>query len=98
MRHIISALQFAKLTKSCNYYLALIKTAETDPALEQSYQDQPQLHELLMRYQDVFPKDLPPGLPPARAFDHQIELVPDATPPSRPTYRLSFAETAELKK
>jgi hypothetical protein len=53
---------------------------------------------LLTSYQDVFPDDLPTGLPPPRAVDHRIELVPGAEPPSKPTYRLSFAEMNEVKK
>ena len=47
---------------------------------------------------DVFPADLPAGLPPAREVDHRIELVPGSSPPSRPTIRLSATELAELKK
>ena len=53
---------------------------------------------LLGQYRDVFPDQLPPGLPPPRDVDHRIELVPGAVPPSRPTYRLSATELAELKK
>ena len=49
-------------------------------------------------YDDVFPDELPPGLPPQREVDHKIELIPGSTPPSRPTYRLSATELAELKK
>ena len=54
--------------------------------------------EILSSFRDVFPPDLPPGLPPSRDVDHRIELVPGAVPPSRPTYRLSATELAELKK
>jgi hypothetical protein len=46
----------------------------------------------------VFPDDLPAGLPPSREVDHKIELVPGATPQSRPTFRLSAFELAEMKK
>ena len=49
-------------------------------------------------FADVMPDELPAGLPPVRDVDHKIELVPGATPPSRPTYSLSASETVELKK
>ena len=54
--------------------------------------------ELLKQYDDLFPEDLPPGLPPKREVDHKIELLPGTRPPSRPTYHMSAAELAELKK
>lgn len=54
--------------------------------------------QLLQQYSDVFPEELPAGLPPSREVDHRIELLPGAVPPSRPTYRLSASELAELKK
>ena len=41
---------------------------------------------------------LPPGLPPSREVDHKIELVPGSQPTSRPTFRMSAWELAELKK
>ena len=53
---------------------------------------------VLASYADVFPSDLPAGLPPQRDVDHRIELEPGAVPPSRPTYRLSPAELDELRK
>ena len=56
------------------------------------------LRALLHQYRDVFPAALPAGLPPERAVDHAIELEAGATPPSRPTYRMSFVELEELDK
>jgi hypothetical protein len=53
---------------------------------------------VLSQFKDVFPEELPPGLPPEREVDHRIELVPGSTPPSRPTFRLSASELVELKK
>jgi hypothetical protein len=54
--------------------------------------------QLVKEFSDVFPDELPAGLPPEREVDHKVELVAGATPPSRPTYRLSATELAELKK
>lgn len=53
---------------------------------------------VLEEYRDVFPSDLPHGLPPPREVDHRIELIPGSSPPSRPTYRMGPAELDELKK
>jgi RNase H-like domain found in reverse transcriptase/Reverse transcriptase (RNA-dependent DNA polymerase)/Integrase zinc binding domain/Chromo (CHRromatin Organisation MOdifier) domain/Retroviral aspartyl protease/Integrase core domain len=53
---------------------------------------------VLRQFRDVFPEELPSGLPPSREVDHRIELVPGSTPPSRPTFRLSATELVELKK
>jgi hypothetical protein len=53
---------------------------------------------MLREYRDVFPSELPAGLPPSRDIDHRIELVPGASPTSRPTFRMSPKELDELKK
>ncbi len=53
---------------------------------------------LLKEFSDVFPTELPKELPPKRAIDFEIDLEAGHTPPSRPTYRLSTEELAELKK
>ena len=53
---------------------------------------------ILKDYSDVFPDDLPVGLPKQRAVDHRIETLPDAIPPSKAAYRVSPAESEELRK
>ena len=32
---------------------------------------------LLQEFQDVFPNELPPGLPPLRGIEHRIDLIPE---------------------
>ena len=56
------------------------------------------LQPLLKKYADVFPSELPAGLPPSRTVDHRIILKPDAVPFSRSPPRLAPPELAELKK
>lgn len=54
--------------------------------------------ELLAKFKDLFPSELPKSLPPRREIDHKIELVAGSLPVSRPTYRMSPVELDELKK
>ncbi|MGI0135350.1 MAG: reverse transcriptase domain-containing protein [Candidatus Micrarchaeaceae archaeon] len=56
------------------------------------------LNGILNEFSDVFPDDLPIGLPKRRAVDHRIVLMPNSTPPSRPANRTSPADSLELKK
>jgi ribonuclease HI len=53
---------------------------------------------LLERYADTFPAGDILKYPPARALDHEIELLPGSAPPNRPVYRLSEPALAELRK
>lgn len=54
--------------------------------------------ELLVEYKDVFPDDLPPGLPPIRGIEHQIDLVPGMPLPNKAAYRCNPEETKELQR
>ena len=42
---------------------------------------------VLQDFDDVFPEEVPPGLPPLRGIEHQIDLIPRATLPNRAPYR-----------
>ncbi|KAL1204567.1 RNA-directed DNA polymerase-like protein [Cardamine amara subsp. amara] len=52
---------------------------------------------LLEKFADVFPEDIPPGLPPIRGIEHQIDLVPGAPLPNRAAYRVNPEEAKELE-
>ncbi|XP_010527522.1 PREDICTED: uncharacterized protein LOC104804857 [Tarenaya hassleriana] len=58
----------------------------------------PAISRLLERYSDVFPDEIPTGLPPIRGIEHQIDLVPGAPLSNRPAYRMNPEETKELEK
>ncbi|KAH9744280.1 Endonuclease [Citrus sinensis] len=53
---------------------------------------------LLQDFDDVFPNEVPNGLPPIRGIEHQIDFVPRATIPNRPAYRSNPEETKELQR
>jgi hypothetical protein len=42
---------------------------------------------VLQAYNDVFPEEIPAGLPPLRGIEHQIDLILGASLPNRPPYR-----------
>ncbi|XP_059291460.1 uncharacterized protein LOC132044941 [Lycium ferocissimum] len=49
-------------------------------------------------FDDIFPEDIPKGLPPLRGIEHQIDFVPGAQIPNRPAYRSNPEETKELQR
>ena len=61
----------------------------------------PSLLSLLQEFQDVFPDELPHGLPPLRGIGHRIDLIPGAPLPNRAAYRTNPEEprrsTAKFK-
>ena len=93
----ISSLQLKRSIKDAEeVYLVHIYNKENKR--EQQQQQQQQLHPIVKEFADVFPDDLPDGLPPKRNEDFHIEEIKGSTPPSRPTYRMSYKELDELKK
>ncbi|XP_074278242.1 uncharacterized protein LOC141601835 [Silene latifolia] len=49
-------------------------------------------------FADVFLNDLPPGLPPLRGIEHQIDLIPGASLPNKAPYRCNPEETKEMQR
>src|SRR6266540_957305 len=58
----------------------------------------PAIANLLQEYEDVFPAEIPPGLPPMRGIEHQIDLIPGASLPNRAAYRTNPEETREIQR
>ena len=56
------------------------------------------LSSLLQEFQDVFPDELPPGLPPLRGIEHRIDLIPGAPLPNKAPYCLNAKETKEIQR
>ncbi|XP_074288811.1 uncharacterized protein LOC141613966 [Silene latifolia] len=56
------------------------------------------IDDLLEEFGDVFPDELPAGLPPLRGIEHQIDLIPGSTLPNKAAYRCNPEETKELQR
>ena len=54
--------------------------------------------DVLQEFEDVFPEEVPAGLPPLRGIEHQIDLIPGASLPNRPPYRTNPEETKEIQR
>lgn len=52
---------------------------------------------LLQEFQDVFPKDVPNGLPRIRGIERQIDFIPGVSISNKPAYKINREETKELK-
>jgi hypothetical protein len=109
---IISAKQMESTLKKKDYeqiFLLQLVSAEnklnTNPVQVNSIKStmkansflQQQLMELKNNYADVFPSELPAGMPPERTVKHNIQLFADHTPPCHRPYRMSQSELDELK-
>ncbi|KAK1596210.1 hypothetical protein QYE76_018549 [Lolium multiflorum] len=53
---------------------------------------------LLKEFHDVFPDELPHGLPPLRGIEHRIDLIPGAPLPNRAAYRTNPEDTKEIQR
>ncbi|KAL1567341.1 hypothetical protein AAHA92_02830 [Salvia divinorum] len=69
--------------------LCLVSNTNTHPLAIES---------VLQCFQDVFPEELPNGLPPIRGIEHQINFVPGSTLPNRAAYKANPKETQELQR
>ncbi|XP_048228314.1 uncharacterized protein LOC125369579 [Ricinus communis] len=56
------------------------------------------LSHLLEEFSDIFPSDLPKGLPPFRGIEHAIDLIPGAPLPNKAAYRCNPEQAKELQR
>ena len=79
----------ALMARKSMYILYNKEIAALDSDIELPSRDK----SILQEFQDVFPKEIPQGLPPLRGIEHQIDLVLGAVLPNRPTCRSNPQET-----
>ncbi|KAF7800818.1 Transposon Ty3-I Gag-Pol polyprotein [Senna tora] len=71
---------------------AYFSTNELNPSLPSS------VVSLLQEFGDLFPQEIPDGLPPLRGIEHKIDFVPGASLPNRLAYRANPEETREIQR
>ena len=74
------------------YIEAFLNTNELDPTLPSS------IVSLLQEFEDIFPDEVPYGLPPIWGIEHQIDFVPSAFIPNLLAYRSNPEEMKELQR
>ncbi|XP_037426242.1 uncharacterized protein LOC119291565 [Triticum dicoccoides] len=87
---LISCKKFMREAIEGGVYLLLLSKQKSEVGIPK------EAHDLLEEFSDVFPKELPSVLPPMRDIQHQIDLVPGASLPNRPAYRMNPKEYEEL--
>ncbi|KAJ9511482.1 hypothetical protein QJQ45_029856 [Haematococcus lacustris] len=93
---LISSAQLrTAISNKCPFFLVSITPADSNAETCHQVLD---CSPIVQEYADVFPSDLPHGLPPERSVDHRIELQQAKPPPARPIYNVSSGELAELKQ
>nr|GEW55560.1 hypothetical protein [Tanacetum cinerariifolium] len=58
----------------------------------------PYVQPLLQAYNQVFPAEIPSGLPPLRTIQHKIDFILGSILPNKPAYRSNPQETEEMRK
>ena len=85
-----------ELSEKC--YMLVMQAWEAGDGVTKKVELVPKgVEDVLKRYQDVMPEDLPNELPPRREVDHKVEVEPRTEPPSTTPYCLSQKELEELK-
>ena len=96
-------LAFIRLVKDEKKKIVPVVPEKTETGCDMEkacHKDMPEeIKAILQEYKDIFPMDLPPGLPPVRmVHEFKIELEDNTPPIHRPIYKLSPLELEVAKK
>ena len=84
--NLISPKELERVVNQDSIIFALVVKETT---LDNFEEHRKEVRSVLQEFQDVFPQELPNQLPPMRDIQHAIDLVPGATLPNLPHYRMS---------
>jgi len=87
-RVLLKQFFYLLLSRETSFSTVTIPTFETLP---------PKVKKLLHEFDDIFPQEILPGLPPLRGIEHQIDLVLGVSLPNRSAYRTNPQETKEIE-
>ena len=73
----------------------VIHKRESDNSNQLTIYVSPSVQSLLQEFKDVFPKNIPHGLPPSRSIRHQVDLLLEASLPNKSTYSSKPQETQQ---
>ncbi|KAF9535985.1 hypothetical protein EC957_001030, partial [Mortierella hygrophila] len=73
---VLSAMQFKRCLNTDAAFLCLVKPNDEPSSKKPPVEQHPAAQALLKKYGPVFPDELPKVLPPTRAVDHKIEIIP----------------------
>ncbi|KAI0501107.1 hypothetical protein KFK09_019325 [Dendrobium nobile] len=94
--HVVSGTSLLHCWKEQAPLFALLVTEPNlDPAVRGCHEE---VDVLLKQYSDIMPAELPIGLPPVRNVQHQVDLLPGASLPNMPHYRLNPKEKLILQE
>ncbi|RVW50945.1 Transposon Tf2-12 polyprotein [Vitis vinifera] len=80
-----------EVSEECDYY-------DVEEFKEQDKEYPANARKILDDFSDLWPAELPNELPPMRDIQHAIDLIPGASLPNLPAYRMNPTEHAELKR
>jgi len=89
--NFLSSMEFSKQLYSNDAFALMVLEKN-----EEKHEIPPIMKPLLEEFQDVFPNEIPSGLPLLRNIHHCIDFKSNAILPNKPSYRMSPKENEEL--